>query len=394
MTRRGVPAGHPQREVERARLPRRAPSARGRGTRARPACATGRPARRAGRGAGARSVRRSRPRALPLAIRADLRAVAALRHHAPTSRAVLRSIVEDRSAGWARTPLEPRPRPVELGEERDREDPPDRTPYPDRPGGTSPSCAEPGASPASDAARVERAIVVGVRGRAHVLARPGLGEPRVHRSPTKVVVVGTSCPGSSRPGSRATRRSSPSWRGDTRVPRSSRVIVQATGIHGRARGLPGRRGRVALDVGLEVASRSVRSSTTPKDTPRNRIIPLDRLPQPGNLRVTGHEDSSGYGRSGRRSGMHPILSQELLRALQHEMNERVGRPRAPRPRESQALASAHPMSRRHTLRGGSVACSRAGPRGRGAARRSPTSPRLVDALRSAVALSGASIVGC
>ncbi len=29
--------------------------------------------------------------------------------------------------------------------------------------------------------------------------------------------------------------------------------------------------------------------------------------------------------------MHPILSQELLRALQHEMNERVGRPRAPCP---------------------------------------------------------------
>ena len=28
--------------------------------------------------------------------------------------------------------------------------------------------------------------------------------------------------------------------------------------------------------------------------------------------------------------MHPILSQELLRALQHEMKERVGRPRAPR----------------------------------------------------------------
>ncbi len=29
--------------------------------------------------------------------------------------------------------------------------------------------------------------------------------------------------------------------------------------------------------------------------------------------------------------MHPILSQELLRALQHEMDERVGKPRAPRP---------------------------------------------------------------
>jgi hypothetical protein len=29
--------------------------------------------------------------------------------------------------------------------------------------------------------------------------------------------------------------------------------------------------------------------------------------------------------------MHPILSQELLRALQHEMNEHVGKPRAPRP---------------------------------------------------------------
>jgi hypothetical protein len=28
--------------------------------------------------------------------------------------------------------------------------------------------------------------------------------------------------------------------------------------------------------------------------------------------------------------MHPILSQELMRALDHEMRERVGRPRVPR----------------------------------------------------------------
>ena len=49
--------------------------------------------------------------------------------------------------------------------------------------------------------------------------------------------------------------------------------------------------------------------------------------------------------------MHPILAQELMRALDHEMRERVGRPRVPRRRKPQAVASAHPMRRRRALRG-------------------------------------------
>jgi len=40
--------------------------------------------------------------------------------------------------------------------------------------------------------------------------------------------------------------------------------------------------------------------------------------------VTQKEDG------GRRSGMHPILSKEFIRAFEHDTQERVGKPRVPR----------------------------------------------------------------
>src|SRR5206468_3590875 len=159
---------------------RRSPSAPGRGSRGRSASATGRPARLPARGAAARWDRpASRRRALSFPVCANFRSVAAVLHRAPATRAVLRAIPEHGTTGGARALLESGPGAVELGEERDGQDPADGSADPDRlgPDGLR---AEIDAEPGLASGAVEHPDRPGVRRSTHVLVHPrseGLEDP-------------------------------------------------------------------------------------------------------------------------------------------------------------------------------------------------------------------------